>query len=144
MIRDFIKAWDANKNKLREYFQTHRTNDVGQYKDLVRLLFEHVVNPYLEEKDKHIYDLEKIHEIDDGKYQGTLLYVIPEAIYQPSSFEYVITYQGYGSCPVCDSLQELLSLANDDRFSDELVDDLMTLCLHLLQHCKIPYSYDED
>jgi hypothetical protein len=136
-------AWNANKDKLKAYFQTHKTNDYGHYKDLVKLLFEYVVNPYLEENEKRVYDLEKIHEIDDGDYQGSLLYVIPLSTYQPSCYDYLVTYLEYGSCPFCDLLEGLLSLSKGEIPDEDQVSDFMTLCLHLLQRCKIPYSYED-
>ena len=139
MIKDFVIAWDANKEKLREYLSTHEQEDYDSYKKIVTLLFEHVINPYLEEKRGYVYDTKKLHEIDDGDYQGTLLYLIPIDEYQPSHYQYVATFVEYGSCSGCDTL---LGISQYDYGmpNSEQVEEYMTLCLHILQHFKYPFE----
>ena len=144
MIQDFIAAWDTNKSALETFFSTHTADNYSRYSSLVAILFENVVNPYLQSGGKNVYDLEKIREIDDGEYQGSLLYVIPQKTYQPSCYEYVLTYVEYGSCPFNDELEGIVSLLEDHLPDDDSVSLLMTLSLHILQHCKIPYSYEEE
>ncbi len=92
--------------------------------------------------DKQTFDLEKVHEIDDGDYQGTLLYIIPLDTYQPSYWEYVVTSVYYGSCSFCDTLQGIHRY--EDGLPDkEQVDGYMKLCLDILQHCKYLYKFNE-
>lgn len=143
MIQEFIQAWDANKDRLKEYIGEHLATGLGSYQSLVKALFEQVVNPYLKDNEKDVYNLECIHEINDSKYEGCLLYVIPLDNYEPSSYDYVLTFAEYGSCPVCDTLEGIWEYYRIANNPDETVRDLMNLCLHLLQHCKIPYSYNE-
>ena len=143
MIQDFVQAWDANKDRLKEYIGEHLESGLGSYQSLVKALFEQVINPYLKDSGKTVYNLERIHEINDSKYQGCLLYVIPLDNYEPSSYDYVLTFAEYGSCPVCDTLEGIWEYYRIANNPDETVRDLMNLCLHLLQHCKIPYSYNE-
>ena len=144
MIQDFVIAWDTNKTALETYFSTHTAGSYCSYRRLVELLFEIVVNPYLQSAGLPVFDLEKIHEIDDGDYQGSLLYAIPQKTYQPSCYEYVLTYVEYGSCPFCDELAGIADLLKDNLPDADSVSLLMTLSLHILQHCKIPYSYEEE
>ena len=110
----------------------------------MKVLFEVVVNPYLKDNKKGVYDTERIHEINDGDYQGSLLYVIPEQTYQPSCYNYVLTYAEYGSCGLCDELEGIWDNNYMSGNREETAESLLTLCLHLLQHCKIPYSYEDN
>lgn len=75
-------------------------------------------------------DYDNIHVIDDGDYQGTLLFVIPEKCYQP--FDYWYVRISYGSCSVCDTLQGIIE--NEDF--KQVADDLFTLALHIAQGLK--------
>lgn len=143
MIKEFAQAWDANKLQLRNYLAGHDQVQYETYKDLVTILFDVVVNPYMKALSRSPYDTCKITEIDDGDYQGALLYVIPVETCQPSPWEYVITFQWYGSCSGCDELQGI-SNYEGGKPTNEQLDDYMQLCLHMLQHCKIPFSLDED
>lgn len=50
MIKEFVEAWDANKNKLEDYFKnTKQCEYAGCYSNIVEKLFEIVINPYLTE-----------------------------------------------------------------------------------------------
>ena len=139
MIQEFVKAWDANKTKLEECLRTHRQEEYEQYKDLVRLLFEVVINPYIEKTNHTPFNVELIHEIDDGAYQGDLLFIIPKNTYQPSPYDYVWTHQSYGSCSGCDLLLQIQWCDGPDAYelpSDKQVKEYMQLELHLLQRCR--------
>ena len=63
MIQDFVQAWDANKDRLKEYIGEHLETGLGSYQLLVKALFEQVINPYLKDSGKTVYNLECIHEI---------------------------------------------------------------------------------
>jgi hypothetical protein len=77
-------------------------------------------------------DPEHIHIINDGNYQGTLIFVIPEGGYQPDRYWYVKV--GYGSCSGCDTLQAIQGW--EDPISEQEVDDTMMLALHIVQGLK--------
>lgn len=47
MIKEFVEAWDVNKNKLEDYFRNTRQGDYSEYSNIVTKLFEIVINPYL-------------------------------------------------------------------------------------------------
>lgn len=139
MIKDFVMAWDANKDKLCEYIASHKQDEYDSYEKIVRMLFEVVINPYMIAHDEKPFDVEHLHEIDDGRYQGTLLYMIPHVVFQPSHWEYVGTYVDYGSCSGCDTLLGI-SCYGDDLPDSDQVKGYVELCLHILQRCKYPFE----
>ena len=137
MIEEFVKAWNHNKTMLEEYFKTTEMGVYSDYNTLVKLLFEKVINPYRKTlKYKEPYDLSRLHVIDDGDYQGTIIYLIPESWFQPNSFDYVWTCVEYGSCSTCDTIKGICEGDEDELPNEQQLKNFMTLCLHLLQHCK--------
>ena len=145
MIKYCIEKWDKNKDLLRSalyhnelHNQKINRNDDDQleyleYKDLVKLTVMFILN------DENEWHANKIKELDDGDYQGTLLYLIPEDTYQPASSEYLMTFVEYGSCSGCDTLQRIQCFL-DTRSRDESVDDLMNLCKDLICNMIKPYN----
>ena len=110
-----------------------------KYSDLVKYVVKYILNEEIGicEYDDIKFNLDNIYEIDDGDYQGTLLYVIPFDTYQPASFEYIMAHCNYGSCSGCDTL-----LAIQDETKDEVkLDSYMTLCRHIV--CNIVKPYNE-
>ena len=152
MIKYCIEKWDKNKDLLRSALNNNKLlnhvlnrNDDDpleylEYKDLVKLTVMFILN------DENEWDVNKIKEIDDGDYQGTLLYLIPEDTYQPNSSEYLMTFVEYGSCSACDTLQTIQCYL-DVRSRDKSIDDLMNLCKDLICNMIKPYNigwrYDE-
>lgn len=134
MIRDFILAWEKNKKNLEEYIRTHAMGDYDTYQSLTKLLFDIVINPEMTGY-REPFDTENILVIDDGDYQGTLIFVLHRNCYQPNTGEYVYTSVNYGSCSGCDTLQAIHIYEYDKLPDEEQVSDYMDLLLHLLQHC---------
>lgn len=124
MIEQFTKAWFANLHTMREKFTAQHPED---YKAVVRAVVE-MLAAASEEYDRP--DPERIHEIDDGHYQGTLVYVIGAQGYQPSRYWYVRV--SYGSCSGCDTLQAISGYSSDPP-NDSQVSEYMTLALHVVQ-----------
>ena len=139
MIERFVKAWDQNKDKLKGHIATHPQEEYDSYESLVKLLFNIVINPAIAEEkgdwEGYQYDTNHICKIDDGQYQGTLIFVLHTGCYQPSTEDYIYTSVGYGSCSGCDTLQAI-HLYEDGLPTDGQIEDYMTLCLHLLQNCR--------
>ena len=86
MIDGIIKQWDKRKHILEEHFRTN--NPYYEYKDIVRLLFELVITdaPYWDRDDPNwdnAWDYDNIDVIDNGSYQGTLIFLIHTDVYQP-------------------------------------------------------------
>lgn len=128
MLPDIIKQWDDNKAALQEYFQTTRQEKYSSYEEIVKLLFKYIII----DKD---YNLEEMTVVDNGNYQGTKIFLVPEARYQPEAHEYLITHTYYGSCSGCDTIEGIHG-SYYELPSDQQVSDYMTLCLHLIQ--KMP------
>ena len=125
MLKYCVDQWEKNKENLRKALeQFDFDKDYMSYKVLMSLIITHI----LEDK----WDSENFTTIDDGDYQGTLLFVIPERTYQPGAENYLMTYVGYGSCSCCDTMLAILE-------SDTIVEDLMTLALHMIQRMIRPF-----
>jgi hypothetical protein len=139
MIKEFVSAWDANKDKLSEYIASHKQEDYDSYEKIVKMLFEQVINPYMTAHDNATFNIENVHEIDDGDYQGTLLFLIPFDSYQPCEYEYLMTYVGYGSCSGCDTLQAIQGWG-EEKLTDKQVEDFMQLCKDILTNTIKPYN----
>ena len=126
MIAEFVELFMTGKPKLEAMFsEKHPEN----YKTIV----EAVVTVLNNGEDYGAPDLKRIHELDDGDYQGTMVYVIAATGYQPSDYWYVKV--SYGSCSVCDTLEGIRNYS-DDKPSEEQVRDYMTLALHIVQGLK--------
>ena len=127
MIQIFVDRFMDRKEKMRELLSQRP----GSYKAILESLIEVISDGeegiYGEEPDKA-----RIHEIDDGHYQGTLVFVVGACGYQPSTYWY--TRVSYGSCSCCDTLQALRGW--DDEISKEEIDGYETLALHMLQAMK--------
>lgn len=124
MIQEFVDKFMASTNDLKVYF---KENTPAHYEDIVKA----VVNILNDVDEYESPDPERIHEIDDGDYQGTLLYLIAANSYQPSKYWFVKV--NYGSCSGCDTLQDIQSSGN---FGEPQIEDYMTLALHIVQGLK--------
>lgn len=137
MIKEFIDAWDKNKNDLEKYFRENKMEQYDDYLKIVKLIFGLVINPYIEKDLCDLclenYNVNKIHVIDDGYYQGTQIFLIPQGDYQPSAGDYVYTNTYYGTCSGCDTLASIILYDYDKFPSDEQIKGFMTLSLHLIQ-----------
>lgn len=128
MLKYCVEQWEKNKENLREALkQFDFRNEQMDYKVLMSLVITHI----LEDK----WDSKNFTMVDDGDYQGTLLFIIPEKIYQPTEGDYLMTYVWYGSCSYCDTMQRIL------YESDTKVEDLMTLALHMVQRMIHPFAH---
>jgi hypothetical protein len=127
VIKEFVSRYEANKEQLRATFEAeHPKSYFNIVEAVIRMLSTGEVGAP---------DHERVHEIDDGDYQGTLLYVIGGAGYQPSSYWYVKV--DYGSCSGCDTLESIKSDGNwGDKPNKQQVADYMTLALHIVQGLK--------
>ena len=150
MLKKVMDQWNKNKDKLR----TDLAEDVKLNSCEYIYLVEKVVSIILnndndDDYDYNIFSTKNITKIDNGDYQGTLLFVIPRNTYQPSEAEYLMTYVNYGSCSVCDTLQGIQGWDAVPPTEQQL-NDYMTLCLHLCENMIKPYKccywkdYDEE
>jgi len=128
MIKEFVERWEANKDNVKAYFQKQHP---GEYKDIVRLVVENIT---LDRPTTLSPDPERIHEINDGNWQGTLLYIIAQKGYQPN--KYYSVYVDYGSCSGCDTLESLRGWGGKPP-TDDQIDGYMQLALHIVQGLKV-------
>jgi hypothetical protein len=137
MIKKFIRRFDAKRDELREHFRKHEPDS---YMDIVKEVVKAIGNP----DDYCSPDPERIHVIDDGDYQGTLVFVIGGTGYQPSTYWYVTW--GYGSCSGCDTLQAIRDDGpyNREEPTKEQLDEYMMVALHILQGIKEMYGEGKD
>lgn len=134
MEQELVTRFDAKREEIRDNLRKllidRRIDNCWydiSYIDIVKVVIEAVHDGY------GTPDPEHIHEIDDGEYQGTLLFVIPADVYQPWNYWYVKV--DYGSCSGCDTLMAILEGDYGDT-ADEKADKLFTLALHIVQGLK--------
>ena len=142
MTRIMKERWDANKDRLRAVLAERTDMNTCQYEDLVKLTFETIYNTAVTGLDRKL-DLEHITVVDNGDYQGTLLFLIPFDTYQPSEHQYAMTYVGYGSCSICDVLQGVQSWDNysKEKPTEEQLDGFMDICRDLICNAIKPYNF---
>lgn len=125
MIQEFVNLYMAKKPELEAMFKDKHPDNYEQ-------IVTNVVS-LLKTDDRDSISPERIHEIDDGNYQGTLIYVIGAGGSQPDDYWYVKV--GYGSCSGCDTLESIRGYL-DEPPTKEQIKDYMTLCLHIVQGLK--------
>jgi hypothetical protein len=121
MIEKFVIAWNKRKEEIKAKLRSDHPKD---YMELVKWVVE------ILDLERCGPDPERIHLIDDGDYQGTLLFIISERGYQPSTYWSVKI--SYGSCSGCDTLQAISDYSSAPP-NEEQASDYMTLALHIIQ-----------
>lgn len=137
MLKIIKEQWDKNRDLLRAALEEGEEFNECNYKDLVELSFEKIFNTDID--PNYELNLKRITEVDDGDYQGTLLYVIPFNTYQPNEGEYLMTYVDYGSCSCCDTLQAI-QYGYHEKLTEVQVRDFMTLCKDILTNTVKPFN----
>lgn len=142
MLKILYEKWEKNREALKTAISRIPNVSRLEYEDLVKLTFSTIYNdgddtdiPYSLKR----LDCEQITRVDNGDYQGTLLFLIPFDTYQPSESEYLMTYVGYGSCSGCDTLLSIIDW--DDKSPNESqVSDLLALCKDIVTNTIKPYN----
>lgn len=149
MLKIIAEKWAARQSLLRARLARINIDDLT-YLDLVKATFSTIYNDEEDYLSLNI-DVEQITEIDNGNYQGTLLYILPFSKCQPSETDYFITYVDYGSCSCCDTLQSIQSLGDwgQETPNEEQIKDLVKLCGDILANTiqpyyNSPYNYHKD
>jgi hypothetical protein len=135
MLKILVEKWDENKDQLKKQLETRTDLNSCDYKDLVKMTFDVILNS--DEYTKIV--TENIVEINHGDYQGTLLYMIPFDRYQPSENDYLITYVSYGSCSGCDTLLQIQEYG-EELLTETQVKDFMVLCKDLICNARRLYN----
>ena len=136
MLKYCYEKWIENKSILEERLRTCGQLSRCDYVDLLKMTVECILN---KNEQGMLWDPEEITVINNGDYQGTLLFLIPEETYQPCEYQYLMTYVGYGSCSYCDTLQAIQPWKESD-ITDETVKDFMALCKDLITNMTKPYN----
>ena len=131
MIKYCLDKWNENKDTLKEVLANDTKLNDCEYIYLVELVVEYILGDN--------WDKDNITVIDNGDYQGTLLFLIPEDTYHPAEYEYLMTFVEYGSCSGCDTLQRIQSW-NDGKLSEEQLKDFMLLCKDLVCNMIKPFN----
>lgn len=137
MLKYCVKQWDKNKNRLRSVLRQDENLRECSYTYLVKLVVDYIFN---DEEDKYRWDSKHITEIDNGNYQGTLLWMIPMDTYQPSEGDYLLTFVNYGSCCGCDTLQHIQAVMSYEDVDENDVKMFMNLCKDLVCNTVKPYN----
>jgi len=123
MIQKFVDTFmNAEQDVRAELVQA----PPGAYLDLVSRL----VTLVHDDNEYSSPDPARIHVIDDGDYQGTLLFIISGSGYQPSRFWSIKV--SYGSCSGCDTFESIREYGSGP-LSEQQVQDYWTLMLHMVQ-----------
>lgn len=148
MIKYCRDKWGQNCDKLERFFrQTDCFGECSSYRDILMHTIKYILDDgkSLDELDYEDWDYTKIHQINDGEYQGTLMFLILRADqYQPAEYDYILTYINYGSCSVCDTLQSIQSdydSAETEADKEEVIKDLMKLSCDLVNNIIVPYNH---
>lgn len=129
MIKKFTDLFIENKEKLKEKYKIEGPSEYSELvKDVVTIISDALGDEYQKISPT------RIHEIDDGDYQGTKIYVISASGYQPSKYWWVMV--NYGSCGGCDSLQHINDYKYDDHPTDEQLRQYLEMALHIAQEIK--------
>lgn len=139
MIKYCVNKWNKNYKKLKEALERDTALEACCYTHLVKLVVENIYNEGAD-FNSETWNVNKITEIDNGDYQGTLLWLIPSNTYQPDETEYLITFANYGSCSGCDTLQSIQSRM-DVLSDEEAIKEFMQLCKDLVCNTIKPYNY---
>ena len=128
MIKEAVDRWFNGQQAVRDAYSKQLPKKYEQIvKDVIK-----AINPT---NDYDLPDPNRITVIDHGQYQGTQLFVIAETGYEPSN--YFSVYVDYGSCSGCDTLERIRYLERSDESpTNEQVDMMMTLALHIVQGLK--------
>ena len=132
MIIEFIDKFQEIKPRLLEQFSDREPDDYSDiFKQTIKMMFEE------SEDTEDTYscnsetpDFERITVIDNGDYQGTLLFVVASKSYQPS--DYWATRVAYGSCSECDTFAAYSDYDNPENSAPKM----LTMALHMIESMK--------
>ena len=132
MITEFIDKFQEIKPRLLEQFSKEEPDNYSDiFKQTIKMMFEDTEDTedtYFSNSETP--DFERITVIDDGDYQGTLVFVVASKGYQPSN--YWATQVDYGSCSGCDTFQSYSDYRNPEKSAPEMV----TMALHMIESMK--------
>ena len=138
MLKYCVRQWDKNKDRLRAVIEQDKNLHECDYTYLVKLVVDYIFNDV--DGKGYEWNSDGITEIDNGDYQGTLLWMIPLKTYQPNEGDYLLTFVNYGSCSGCDTLQHIQMLMGYEEIDESIVKMFMNLCKDLVCNTVKPYN----
>lgn len=133
--------WGMYKDDLREVLAESTGLNDCDYEDLVKLTFETIYNKLEDEYSSKRLNLDEMTVVNNGDYQGTLIFMIPFDTYQPDEYEYIMTYIGYGSCSGCDALQAAQDWRGIEKLTESQIASFMSICKDLVCNAIKPYNH---
>jgi len=148
MNKIIINAWNSKQSEIKTAIQEMKREEFS-YELLLKNALKIMQTAYeecYEECDGPSY--ERITRIDNGDYQGTLVFIVGGQCYQPAVDQHWVTSVCYGSCSGCDTMQgikEEIPWEDEDEpgyepkpLPEKVVDKLFTLTLHMIQKmCRL-------
>ena len=139
MEKFIVNRWMSNKDSLKDVIKKNKIKDTcDSYSMMTDVLIREVLNKPIDDNDfsQNGVFSENYKIVDDGDYQGTQLFILHKAHYQPSVEDYYVFDNSYGSCSGCDTLLSITSYDSESFPSDYQINELMTLFLHMIQRLK--------
>ena len=135
MIKFALNRWTDNNKKLREVIANTPVKERKSwfYADLVYLVATTVY-------EFELPDVSSIRYGGECNYQGTLVFLIPMDDSPSTEREWLMSYVGYGSCTVCDTLQNIQCDDGDSNFGIDAVDEYMNICRDIVSNTILPYN----
>ena len=135
MIKFALNRWDDNNKKLRDVIANTPVEERKNwdYADLVYLVATTVY-------EFELPDVSSIRYGGECNYQGTLVFLIPMDDSPSTEREWLMSYVGYGSCTVCDTLQGIQCDDGDSDFGIDAVDEYMNICRDIVSNTILPYN----
>ena len=132
MLRDVIENWEQHKDDLRKAIAQTDLGDI-EYKKLMELIAVHIIG--IEPKNL------ELQEIMPDAYQGCNGYMFCDKNGSTLSSDFYTAIAWYGSCSCCDAILGITD-CETGLPAEKQVDELMKLCLELVQSIKRPYDTD--
>lgn len=140
MNKDILDAWNEKQYQVKAWINDADMDEFSYsylLKNTIQILFP-------SEKNSHgMPDHNLITEIDNGDYQGTIIFVIGGYGYQPPVENHWYTSVYYGSCSGCDTLEGIRSY-KAGKSDESQLNYFWTLCLHMMQKMKRFEESEED
>lgn len=135
MIKFALNRWDDNNKKLRDVIANTPVEERKNwdYADLVYLVATTVY-------EFELPDVSSIRYGGECNYQGTLVFLIPMDDGPDTEREWLMSYIGYGSCTVCDTLQSIQCDDGDPDSDIDAVDLYMNICRDIVSNTICPYN----
>lgn len=143
MVKEFLEKWWKYKEDMETYFREKGNVSEISYYGIVIALVKNVLNRGV----KWCKLSEEVCVIDDGDFEGTMIFIFHNDMCTPSITDYFFTHNYYGSCSGCDTLLSIVEGCGG-KATDEQVKLLMRLAFDLLRNIKpmaadAQYDYEE-